>query len=908
MAKCYSADEALSKERRHPVVRSALVFRKVAAERSLSLFLLLPSLALLIAGLWWQGAALAGTLPDYLAEIRMISASPDFFAGKETRLAVEVTNRGRLTWPSSDSDPAHPVNVSYHWTDPAGRIAIFDGLRTGLPHDLKAGEKLVMRVAVLSPPEPGSYTLALDMVREGVTWFAQQGSPSLTISPVTAWRAGTITWQRSRILIIAGAALVLLFVMGLGAARLFAPDFPRPLTPLAGAAVIIALGYYGSLLGIPMRSAWWGILAVGVGAAALSMIARRVSWRPRWRQSAILVVLTLAMLTLTLWPMWAFGRPTTVQNLYASYFVVMSEYWKNHALRDVPGLDPHQPLDYLVRDRLVHRYVTGTPFLNAFITSGLGLDSYETYSILTAILLALLPPALYWVARSAFGLSPGASGLAALLCLANVTYLLWSLRGQITFVAGMLFLPLAIGAGALLLEGRGSLLLAALFLSTLLAVYPPLVPYALVVLLLHGGLLLWWRNVSLRALAVVGLKLLGSLVLVNPVIVFNEVVSGLSTASQISENWHNIPGYPSLAELLGLYPHFSPDGGASPLSVLSSGLVPIVLAIVGYGLYRAWKGRRALLVTAVVPYAAGFLVIYFLMDYSYGYYKHGVVTLFAFLFALASGLEALWKSGRIWKWSALLCGGAFFLLNLLALQVTYTTALPRFVPPDLASVGGVKRLVKEGEVLLVDQGDVALQVWTSYFLWGVPLSVPPAFEPWGWWGFSSVSGRGDPLRFYHPRANYTLTRWGEIIRQTSLPIWDHGAYVLYAGFPVLSLGTGWHDLEEGPAAFRWMGAEGTLNLGGEGLRDGTVRLRLVLQAIVAPLTIEVLVGGEQVGAFRAQQTSHPVAFVTRAFPVYGRTTITVRSIEGCFEPASLVGSLDHRCLSVSVRELRILDG
>ena len=107
---------------------------------------------------------------------------------------------------------------------------------------------------------------------------------------------------------------------------------------------------------------------------------------------------------------------------------------------------------------------------------------------------------------------------------------------------------------------------------------------------------------------------------------------------------------------------------------------------------------------------------------------------------------------------------------------------------------------------------MGLQLWTSYFLWGIPLSVPPAYEPWGWWGFSSVFGRGDPLRFYHPQATYTLTKWDEIIRPRPEPIWYNSTYLLHAGPPALSVSQGWHGLEEGTTGFPLDGSGGDVTI------------------------------------------------------------------------------------------------
>jgi hypothetical protein len=520
----------------------------------------------------------------------------------------------------------------------------------------------------------------------------------------------------------------------------------------------------------------------------------------------------------------------------------------------------------------------------------------------------MLPATLYWVARTAFGMGSWASGLAASLILFNVTYHRWSFQGQLTFVAGLLFLILALGAGAALLEGRGRLVFGALSLSTLLGVYPALLPYALAPLFCYGGLRLCQRPAEVRALGLTLLKVLGLLVVINPVMLYYLVVSGVSAAAQMREDWRNIPGYPAITELLGLLPHFSPEDGGSPLSSLAFSFVPAVLGIAGYGLYRAWKEGRWLLLATVTPYLLGGLTIAVLIDYAYGYYKHGVVTLFAFLLAFAYGLESVCGRGGSWRSLIPVVGGGIFLcLNLLALKATFALEKPVFVPPRLASVGDVKRLIKKGEIVFINEDTMSLQLWTNYFLWGIPLSVPPAYEPWGWWGFSSVFGRGDPLRFYHPHATYTLTKWDEITRPRPEPIWYSSTYLLHSGPPALSVGQGWYRLEEGPRASRWMAQAGTLQLlGDEGLRK-SLRISMTLVPIVAPLTLEVVLGEERVGTFIAQDPSLPATFLTRPFAPPAGATLTIRVPEGCFEPSRLFGSPDHRCLSARFLEVRLLE-
>jgi hypothetical protein len=75
-----------------------------------------------------------------------------------TMLGSEVTRRwGR--------DGLPPIRLSYHWLTPSGTDAVFNGLRTPLPHDLPPGAELLMPLTVEAPAEPGVYLfqLALDL-------------------------------------------------------------------------------------------------------------------------------------------------------------------------------------------------------------------------------------------------------------------------------------------------------------------------------------------------------------------------------------------------------------------------------------------------------------------------------------------------------------------------------------------------------------------------------------------------------------------------------------------------------------------------------------------------------------------------------------------------------------------------
>jgi len=93
--------------------------------------------------------------------------------------ALTVKNRSWRPW-SSHSD-ASPVFASYHWLDADGTMATEDGRRSLLPRTLLPGESLTMTLTVDAPQRPGTYTLAVDLVEEGVTWFSRAGAPMLRI-------------------------------------------------------------------------------------------------------------------------------------------------------------------------------------------------------------------------------------------------------------------------------------------------------------------------------------------------------------------------------------------------------------------------------------------------------------------------------------------------------------------------------------------------------------------------------------------------------------------------------------------------------------------------------------------------------------------------------------------------------
>jgi SAM-dependent methyltransferase len=100
-------------------------------------------------------------------------------AGAEFRARLDLRNAGWDTW---TSEGPHPVHASYHWLTTRGEMVEFDGLRSRLPAAIGPGDAASIQLAVRAPATPGRYLLAIDLAREGVTWFSEAGVPWHTVA------------------------------------------------------------------------------------------------------------------------------------------------------------------------------------------------------------------------------------------------------------------------------------------------------------------------------------------------------------------------------------------------------------------------------------------------------------------------------------------------------------------------------------------------------------------------------------------------------------------------------------------------------------------------------------------------------------------------------------------------------
>jgi len=145
-------------------------------------------------------------LPDEACRstIEVVSAPVQLRPGERATILVRIRNEGGQTWAAAGTDGWFQVTVGNHWrpaqssapiqsraptrsTVPTGSeteaILILDDARASLPADLAAGQSVDVELDVRAPQVSGSYDLEIDLVQEGVAWFADRGS-SIASVPV----------------------------------------------------------------------------------------------------------------------------------------------------------------------------------------------------------------------------------------------------------------------------------------------------------------------------------------------------------------------------------------------------------------------------------------------------------------------------------------------------------------------------------------------------------------------------------------------------------------------------------------------------------------------------------------------------------------------------------------------------
>src|SRR3989441_7507083 len=156
---------------------------QVSAPTALGVYQL--RLTLVREGVAWFAPETAGhtvtVVPAFAATFGSVTL-PSFVAGGTYSVGVPLTNSGTVPW---NAAAPNPVLLSYHWLDPSGTPTVWDGARTPLGSDLLANSSRTLQATVTAPDVPGTYVLALDLVREGIGWLGQAARFTATVDAAT---------------------------------------------------------------------------------------------------------------------------------------------------------------------------------------------------------------------------------------------------------------------------------------------------------------------------------------------------------------------------------------------------------------------------------------------------------------------------------------------------------------------------------------------------------------------------------------------------------------------------------------------------------------------------------------------------------------------------------------------------
>ena len=73
------------------------------------------------------------------------------------------------------------MRLGAHLLGADGTMADADFARAPLPRDLSRGEAATIALHAAAPASPGRYVLRLDMVNEGIAWFAEGRSQTADV-------------------------------------------------------------------------------------------------------------------------------------------------------------------------------------------------------------------------------------------------------------------------------------------------------------------------------------------------------------------------------------------------------------------------------------------------------------------------------------------------------------------------------------------------------------------------------------------------------------------------------------------------------------------------------------------------------------------------------------------------------
>jgi SAM-dependent methyltransferase len=103
-------------------------------------------------------------------------------AGETFTVPIDIRNESNGVWCSNSQFPVYASYHLYACDGDAQHLVSFDNARSGLPAEVRPAEHATIPLEIRAPNRPGDYLAQVDLVHEHVSWFAQRGFASASVS------------------------------------------------------------------------------------------------------------------------------------------------------------------------------------------------------------------------------------------------------------------------------------------------------------------------------------------------------------------------------------------------------------------------------------------------------------------------------------------------------------------------------------------------------------------------------------------------------------------------------------------------------------------------------------------------------------------------------------------------------
>jgi len=118
-------------------------------------------------------------LPDdaMRAELNVSDPPTQLRAGQQSTILVSIKNITQSVWTAPERSGGElRLSAGNHWLDQNGNTVVNDDGRSPVWNDVSPGATLTLPLLINAPRQAGEYVLEVDMLQEGISWFATKGS------------------------------------------------------------------------------------------------------------------------------------------------------------------------------------------------------------------------------------------------------------------------------------------------------------------------------------------------------------------------------------------------------------------------------------------------------------------------------------------------------------------------------------------------------------------------------------------------------------------------------------------------------------------------------------------------------------------------------------------------------------